>query len=311
MKILVTGGCGFIGSAFMEVMLNNPKIEIINIDKISYCANKNVCKQYDQRYELIKGDINDVFKLLENRETEIDYIYHFAAESHVDNSISGPYPFIHSNITGTFNILEYAKKYDKPILIISTDEVYGSLSMDSPPSTEKDLLKPSSVYSSSKASADLLALSYFRTFDTKVMVTRCCNNYGANQYKEKFIPTILSSLKNNKKIPVYGDGKNVREWINVLDHCEAVWEVSQKGYFGEIYNIGSGYERSNIDLVRKIVDLWGADDSSISFVEDRKGHDIRYSINSSKIQSKIGWKPKYTDMDEFLKLMVDDYKKNI
>ena len=310
MKILVTGGCGFIGSAFMEVMLDNPKIKIINIDKISYCANKNVCKQYKERYELIEGDVNNVFELLKNRETEIDYIYHFAAESHVDNSISGPYPFIHSNITGTFNILEYAKKYDKPILIVSTDEVYGSLSTYSPPSTEEDLLKPSSVYSSSKASADLLALSYFRTFDTKVMITRCCNNYGANQYKEKFIPTILNSLKNNKKIPVYEDGKNTREWIYVLDHCEAVWEVSQKGYFGEIYNIGSGYERSNIDLVRKVVNLWGADDSSINFVEDRKGHDISYRIDSSKIQSKIGWKPKYTNMDEFLKLMVDDYKKS-
>ena len=310
MKILVTGGCGFIGSAFMKVMLDNPKIEIINIDKISYCANKNVCEQYKERYELIEGDINNVFELLKNRENEIDYIYHFAAESHVDNSISGPYPFIHSNITGTFNMLEYAKKYDKPILIVSTDEVYGSLSTYSPPSTEEDLLKPSSVYSSSKASADLLALSYFRTFGTKTMITRCCNNYGANQYKEKFIPTILNSLKNNKKIPVYGDGKNTREWINVLDHCEAVWEVSQKGHFGEIYNIGSGYERSNIDLVRKVVNLWGADDSSIDFVEDRKGHDIRYRIDSSKIQSKIGWKPKHTNMDEFLKLMVDDYKKS-
>jgi len=310
MKILVTGGCGFIGSAFMKVMLDNPKIKIINIDKISYCANKNVCEQYKERYELIEGDINNVFELLKNRENEIDYIYHFAAESHVDNSISGPYPFIHSNITGTFNMLEYAKKYDKPILIVSTDEVYGSLSTYSPPSTEEDLLKPSSVYSSSKASADLLALSYFRTFGTKAMITRCCNNYGANQYKEKFIPTILNSLKNNKKIPVYGDGKNTREWINVLDHCEAVWEVSQKGHFGEIYNIGSGYERSNIDLVRKAVNLWGADDSSINFVEDRKGHDIRYRIDSSKIQSKIGWKPKHTNMDEFLKLMVDDYKKS-
>mgnify|MGYP006138075029 FL=1 len=310
MKILVTGGCGFIGSAFMKVMLDNPKMEITNIDKISYCANKNVCEQYKERYELIEGDINNVFELLKNRENEIDYIYHFAAESHVDNSISGPYPFIHSNITGTFNMLEYAKKYDKPILIVSTDEVYGSLSTYSPPSTEEDLLKPSSVYSSSKASADLLALSYFRTFGTKTMITRCCNNYGANQYKEKFIPTILNSLKNNKKIPVYGDGKNTREWINVLDHCEAVWEVSQKGHFGEIYNIGSGYERSNIDLVRKVVNLWGADDSSINFVEDRKGHDIRYRIDSSKIQSKIGWKPKHTNMDEFLKLMVDDYKKS-
>jgi dTDP-glucose 4,6-dehydratase len=310
MKILVTGGCGFIGSAFMKVMLDNPKMEIINIDKISYCANKNVCEQYKERYELIEGDINNVFELLKNRENEINYIYHFAAESHVDNSISGPYPFIHSNITGTFNMLEYAKKYDKPILIVSTDEVYGSLSTYSPPSTEEDLLKPSSVYSSSKASADLLALSYFRTFGTKTMITRCCNNYGANQYKEKFIPTILNSLKNNKKIPVYGDGKNTREWINVLDHCEAVWEVSQKGHFGEIYNIGSGYERSNIDLVRKVVNLWGADDSSINFVEDRKGHDIRYRIDSSKIQSKIGWKPKHTNMDEFLKLMVDDYRKS-
>ena len=195
MKILVTGGCGFIGSAFMKVMLDNPKIEIINIDKISYCANKNVCEQYKERYELIEGDINNVFELLKNRENEIDYIYHFAAESHVDNSISGPYPFIHSNITGTFNMLEYAKKYDKPILIVSTDEVYGSLSTYSPPSTEEDLLKPSSVYSSSKASADLLALSYFRTFGTKTMITRCCNNYGANQYKEKFIPTIRRRKK--------------------------------------------------------------------------------------------------------------------
>ncbi len=309
MKILVTGGCGFIGSSFMELMLDKPDVSIVNIDKLSYCSNKNVCKQYGDRYELIPSDINEIANVLNEKYSDIDQIFHFAAESHVDNSISDPFPFIESNVTGTFRVLEYARKHNKPILIVSTDEVYGSLSLNDKPSTEKDILKPSSVYSSSKASADLIALSYFRTFGTKVIITRCCNNYGVNQYKEKFIPTIFNSLKNGTKIPIYGNGKNVREWINVLDHCEAVWAASQKGRFGEIYNIGSGYECSNLELVKKAIKAWEADESSISFVKDRKGHDVRYSLDSSKIKKETGWSPKYTNMDDFVRLASEMWKK--
>jgi len=306
--ILVTGGCGFIGSTFIELILSDKRVKnVINLDKITYCANKDANKKF-KNYKLIKDDVNNVFDALKGKENSIDYIFHFAAESHVDNSISGPEPFVHSNVNGTFKMVEFAKAFDIPIVVVSTDEVYGSLTYEDPCSVETDLLRPSSVYSSTKASADLIALSYFHTFKTNVKITRCCNNYGFNQYDEKFLPTILRSLKNGKKIPVYGDGKNIREWIDARDHSEAVWAVALKGVPGEIYNIGTSDERSNIELVRCILELWGAGEDSIEFVEDRKGHDIRYSLNCNKITHEIGWIPKYGDITDFLKEAIKELK---
>lgn len=307
-KILVTGGCGFIGSTFIENILTQEKVSsVVNLDKITYCADKSANKRF-KNYKLIKDDVNNVFEALKGKEKSFDYIFHFAAESHVDNSISGPEPFVHSNVNGTFKMVEFAKTFDIPIVVVSTDEVYGSLSHDAPSSVETDLLKPSSVYSSTKASADLIALSYFHTFKTDVKITRCCNNYGFNQYQEKFIPTIFKSLQQDKKIPVYGDGKNIREWIDARDHSEAVWAVATKGKAGEIYNIGTSDERSNIELVRLILQLWEKDESSIEFVQDRKGHDLRYSLNCNKIAYELGWFPKYGNIEDYLEEAISELR---
>jgi len=306
--ILVTGGNGFIGSTFIEMVFETKKAKnVINIDKLTYCANKKANKQF-KNYKLIKEDINNVFDALKGKERSIDYIFHFAAESHVDNSISGPEPFVHSNVNGTFKMVEFAKSFDIPIVVVSTDEVYGSLSYEDPSSVETDILKPSSVYSSTKASADLIALSYYHTFRTNVKVTRCCNNYGFNQFDEKLLPKILTNLKQGKKIPVYGDGKNVREWIDARDHSEAIWMVAEKGQPGEIYNIGTSDERSNIELVRGILELWGAGEDTIKFVEDRKGHDIRYSLNCNKITHELGWIPKHGNVMDYLEEAISQIK---
>lgn len=306
--ILVTGGCGFIGSTFIDLVLRDKRVnKVINIDKVTYCADEKANKNF-KNYKLIKDDINNVFEALKGKEKTIDYIFHFAAESHVDNSISGPEPFVHSNVNGTFKMVEFAKAFDIPIVVVSTDEVYGSLNYDAKSSIETDILKPSSVYSSTKASADLIALSYFHTFKTNVKITRCCNNYGINQYEEKFLPTVIRNLRAGKKIPVYGDGKNIREWINAKDHCEAVWAVATLGEPGEIYNIGTSDERSNIEIVRLFLEKWGLDESSIEYVEDRKGHDLRYSLNCCKITTELGWFPKSTNIEEFIDFVVENFK---
>lgn len=305
-NIIVTGGCGFIGKHFVKKCLNEYHVKnVINVDKLTYCADKSA-NQNHPRYQLIDKDVNYI-STVPDPQFPIDYIFHFAAESHVDNSIRAPRSFIKSNVGGTFEILNFAKNNNIPIVVISTDEVYGSLGFDSKPSLETDELKPSSIYSSTKASADLIALSFFKTHGLDVRVTRCCNNYGEGQHSEKFIPTIFNNIKNNKNIPVYGSGKNTREWINVEDHCDAIWSVARFGSSGEVYNVGTGFEISNIDLVNKILKLWGKTKSKISFVEDRKGHDLRYRLNSLKIKAKTGWKPKIS-FEKGIKQLVKYYK---
>jgi dTDP-glucose 4,6-dehydratase len=313
-KILVTGGCGFIGSNFINYVLENNIVEeVVNIDKLTYAATEsNIKKKFlsSNRYHLYIEDVCKEISLINIK--NIDYIFHFAAESHVDNSIKKPKPFVQSNVMGTFSIVDWGYRHNIPTVVISTDEVYGSLGFKEESSTEYSMLKPSSVYSSTKAAADLIALSYHKTHNYDVRITRCTNNFGYYQHKEKFIPnTILKALK-NEKIPVYGNGKNIREWIWVEDHCEAILSVAKKGNAGEVYNIGSGNEQSNINVVETILDIMGKDKSLIEFVEDRKGHDKRYSLDSFKIRSETGWKAKVTEdnFSEYLKKTIDFYSKS-
>lgn len=309
-KILVTGGCGFIGSNFINYVLdNNLAQNVINIDKMSYASSEEYInkKHRSKKYSFYQDDLVKEPNILSSK--GIDYIFHFAAESHVDNSIKNPRPFIDSNVTGTFNIVDWGFRHNIPIVVISTDEVYGSLSWKENSADEDYPLKPSSVYSSSKAAADLIALSYYKTHKYNVKVTRCSNNFGYHQHKEKFIPsTILKALK-KEKIPVYGNGENIREWIWVEDHCKAVWQVATKGEKGNIYNIGSGNEQRNIDVVKMILDLMKLPHDLIEYVEDRKGHDKRYSINCSKLQLETGWFPTVTEVNfkEYLNKTIKYY----
>jgi len=300
---LVTGGAGFIGSNFINYLHNNYEDDIINLDKLSYGSNLNNIK-IDSRYKFIKKSIgDDLTEIID----DTDYIINFAAESHVDRSIANPESFVSENVNGVLNLLECIRKSkNDPVLInIGTDEEYGDTVNGS--FTEQDILKPSSPYSASKAASSLLALSYFRTYGIKTMVTRTSNNFGKYQFPEKLIPkTIIRNLL-NLDIPLYGTGKNVRDWIYTEDNVRAILTVLFKGKYGEIYNISSNNELENIDIVEKIFDLMGRK-GNIKYVSDRPGHDVRYSIKSDKLKN-LGWKPEYGFMDA-LKLTVEWYINN-
>ncbi len=300
---LVTGGAGFIGSNFINYLHNNNEDYIINLDKLSYGSNLNNIK-IDSGYKFIKKSIgDDITEIIDNT----DYIINFAAESHVDRSIANPESFVSENINGVLNLLECIRKSkNDPVLInIGTDEEYGDTINGS--FTEQDMLKPSSPYSASKAASSLLALSYFRTYGIKTMVTRTSNNFGKYQFPEKLIPkTIIRNLL-NLDIPLYGNGKNIRDWIYTEDNVRAILAVLFKGKYGEIYNISSNNELENIDIVKKIFDLMGKK-GNIKYVSDRPGHDVRYSIRSDKLKS-LGWKPEY-NFDGALKLTVEWYINN-
>jgi dTDP-glucose 4,6-dehydratase len=296
MNILVTGGCGFIGSNFIRYLIGKQRsATIFNLDKLTYAGNPANLRdiESDSRYRFIHGDICDpvLVKDLIRRE-KISTIIHFAAESHVDRSITDASDFIKTNVLGTFTLLDAAlSAHIDRFIHISTDEVYGSTSKGS--FKETDPLNPSSPYSSSKASSDLIARSYFITHGLPVIITRCTNNYGPYQYPEKVIPLFITNLLEGKKIPVYGMGKNIRDWIHVLDHCRAIDRVLDQGTPGDIYNIGSENEWSNIEITQKILNALGKDESCIEYVKDRPGHDFRYSLDSSKLRS-LGWKPEYS-----------------
>ncbi|MGM0904668.1 MAG: dTDP-glucose 4,6-dehydratase [Bacillota bacterium] len=292
--LLVTGGAGFIGSNFISYLLKQTDYLITNIDLLTY-AGKNIKSNHlnqENRYRFIKCDIRDDNQLLHVFDQYYDVIINFAAESHVDRSIRNAHPFIYTNINGTFNLLEAvlngkAKKY----IQISTDEVYGSLQPYDVAFTETTPLAPNNPYSASKASADLLVRSYYRTYQLPLMITRCSNNFGPMQHPEKLIPKVITNAINNKEIPLYGDGMNIREWIFVEDHCRAIHMVIEKGKAGEIYNIGSSEEKSNKEVIQHILKLLGKDERLIKYVKDRKGHDFRYAIDSSKIRRELGWQP--------------------
>jgi dTDP-glucose 4,6-dehydratase len=309
-KILVTGGSGFIGLNFIKLVLNNTSDIIINMDLLTYASNLDIdkFKNYNN-YEFVRGDISNPkhIESLLDKYNNFDVIVHFAAESHVDRSIENASPFLSTNIIGTFHLLEIVRKGKANRMIhISTDEVYGSLSKAERPFTETSPIKPNNPYSASKASSDLLALSYFHTHNTPVIITRCTNNFGPHQHKEKFIPTIITNTLHKQKIPLYGDGLNVRDWIFVEDHCRAIQLVMNNGVEGEIYNIGTNNEKTNKEVITHILSLLGEENILIQYIEDRKGHDRRYAIDSSKIKTELGWKPKIT-FEEGIKKTINWY----
>lgn len=309
MKILVTGGAGFIGSNFVRYMLDEyPDVRIVNYDKLTYAGNlENLADvEDDPRYEFVRGDICDPQALTEAMEG-CDAVVNFAAESHVDRSITGPAEFIQTNVFGTQVILEAVKKLKvERLLHISTDEVYGSIEKGS--FKEIDRLSPSSPYSASKASADLLCNAYFVTFGVPVIISRSSNNFGPYQYPEKIIPLFVTNALEGKALPVYGDGLNVRDWTYVEDNCAALDLILREGKPGEIYNVGAGNEVPNIELTRRILEVLGKDENLIEYVADRPGHDRRYSIDSSKVRA-LGWAPKL-DFEEALRLTVEWYRDN-
>ena len=295
-KILVTGGAGFIGSNFINYMIDKyPDYEIVNLDVLTYCGNLENLKdvEFNKNYTFVKGDIGNR-ELVDDIVKDCDYVINFAAESHVDRSIKDPEIFIKSNVLGTQVLLDASKQAEvKKYLQISTDEVYGSLG----PTgyfTEKTPLAPNSPYSASKASADLFVRAYHETFDLPINITRCSNNYGPYQFPEKLIPLMISNALEDKPLPVYGDGKNVRDWLHVHDHCTAIDLVLHKGELGEVYNIGGNNEKQNIEIVKLILEELDKPESLIKYVDDRLGHDRRYAIDSSKIQKELGWSPEYT-----------------
>ncbi|RGY98940.1 dTDP-glucose 4,6-dehydratase [Clostridium sp. AM58-1XD] len=300
MKIIVTGGAGFIGSNFVIHMVNKyPEHEIINLDLLTYAGNlENLkCVENAPNYKFVKGDIADrkfVFELFEAEKPDV--IVNFAAESHVDRSIKDPESFVRTNVMGTTTLLDACREYGiKRFHQVSTDEVYGDLPLDRPDLffTEETPLHTSSPYSSSKASADLFVMAYHRTFGIPVTISRCSNNYGPYQFPEKLIPLIISRALADEELPVYGTGENVRDWLHVADHCEAIDLILQNGRVGEVYNIGGHNERTNLEVVKTILRTLGKPESLIKYVTDRPGHDQRYAIDPTKMETELGWKPQY------------------
>ncbi|HFK1764631.1 dTDP-glucose 4,6-dehydratase [Bacillus wiedmannii] len=314
MNILVTGGAGFIGSNFVYYMLQSYETyKIINFDALTYSGNLNNVKSLRNHpnYSFVKGEIQNG-ELLEHviKERDVQVIVNFAAESHVDRSIENPIPFYDTNVIGTVTLLELVKKYPHIKLVqVSTDEVYGSLGKTGR-FTEETPLAPNSPYSSSKASADMIALSYYKTYQLPVIVTRCSNNYGPYQYPEKLIPLMVTNALEDKKLPLYGDGLNVRDWLHVTDHCSAIDVVLHKGRVGEVYNIGGNNEKTNIDVVEQIMTLLGKTKKDIAYVTDRLGHDRRYAIDAQKMKNELGWEPQYT-FEQGLKETVEWYEHHI
>lgn len=297
--LLVTGGCGFIGSNFVRfVHHHRPDWRITNLDVLSYSGNlENLTDLQDSpRYRFVKGDIRDrdlVQSLVQGGDA-CDAIVHFAAESHVDRSILNSQPFVDNNVSGTLALLDVVKNVGGiRIVNVSTDEVYGSLPLDQPDLlfTEDSLIAPNSPYAAAKASADMLVRAYVHTFNIDAVTTRCSNNFGPYQFPEKVIPLFVTNLIDGEKVPLYGDGKNVRDWIYVDDHCEAVLTVLEKGEAGEVYNIGGNNERNNLELTHSILQIMGKGEDQIEHVTDRLGHDRRYAIDAAKIKTKLGWQP--------------------
>ena len=327
-NLLVTGGAGFIGSNFVQYILeHSDTVRVLNLDLLTYAGNLANLKgcENDERYHFVRGDIRDR-KLLEQLflEYEIDTVVHFAAESHVDRSITEPEIFLSTNVLGTQALLDAAKdswkiepdnkysqeyKEDVKFLQVSTDEVYGALGKEGM-FTETTPLAPNSPYSASKASADMVVRAYHNTFGLPVNITRCSNNYGPYQFPEKLIPLMIHNAQNDKALPVYGDGMQVRDWLHVKDHCAAIWTVLQKGRIGEVYNVGGNNEKANIEIVRLILQQLGKPESLIEYVQDRPGHDRRYAIDNTKITTELGWQPEYT-FEQGIQETIEWYLQNL
>ncbi len=327
-NILVTGGAGFIGSNFVQYILeHSDTVRVLNLDLLTYAGNLANLKgcENDKRYTFVRGDIRnrDLLKQL-FVEYEIDTVVHFAAESHVDRSITEPEIFLSTNVLGTQALLDAAKdtwklepdnkysreyKEDVRFLQVSTDEVYGALGKEGM-FTESTPLAPNSPYSASKASADMIVRAYNKTFGLPVNITRCSNNYGPYQFPEKLIPLMIHNAQNDKVLPVYGDGMQVRDWLHVKDHCAAIWTVLQKGRVGEVYNVGGNNEKANIEIVRLILRQLGKAESLIEYVQDRPGHDRRYAIDNTKITTELGWQPEYT-FEQGIQETIEWYLQNL
>lgn len=320
-NILVTGAAGFIGSNFVHFILNaDPTLRIVSLDKLTYAGNRKNLENLpaESRHIFIQGDICDS-ALINNvlSKYHIDIIVNFAAETHVDRSITNPAAFIQTNIVGTFTLLEAARAYRCRFHHISTDEVYGELQSDEPPFTENSPYRPSSPYSASKASIDHIVRSYIRTYQLPATISNCSNNYGPKQHAEKLIPTVIHHCIEQKPIPVYGNGSNIRDWLYVDDHCHAIWEILNKGVIGETYNIGANTEKDNLSLIKMICAIMDRKYPTknpyanlITFVQDRLGHDWRYALNTNKINTAFGWRAKL-DLYDGLNLTIDYYLKNL
>lgn len=309
--ILVTGGAGFIGSCYVRhILKKHPEYKVINIDALTYCGNLENLKDIENNpnYTFVHGNICDR-ELVRDLIKDCDCVVNFAAESHVDNSIKHPEIFVETNVQGTLNLLQASKELGiERYLQVSTDEVYGTLGKTGY-FYETTPLAPNSPYSASKASADMLVRAYYETYKLPVLNTRCSNNYGPYQYPEKLIPFFISKLLRGEKVPVYGDGMNVRDWLYVYDHCEAIDEVLHKGKIGQVYNIGGHNEKTNLEITHLILDAMGKDESSIEYVQDRLGHDRRYAISNDKITAELGWEPSVT-FEQGIKMTIDWYLNN-
>lgn len=311
MKILVTGGAGFIGSNFIHYILKKEKdIKIVNLDVLSYAGNlENLIEiENNPNYEFVKGDITDS-KLVMQVAEGVDAIINFAAETHVDRSITGPDQFVKTNVMGTLMLLEAAKTHKiNRYIQVSTDEVYGSLGKEGLFSEDNNLL-PNSPYSASKAGADLLVRSYFETYGLPTLITRCSNNYGPRQYPEKLMPLLITNIIEGKKIPIYGDGLNIRDWLYVDDHCSAILAVLKNGKAGNVYNVGGDTEKTNLEIAHLLLEQLGADESSIEYVADRLGHDRRYAIDANKLKTELNWKPEFS-FETGIQNTIEWYKTN-
>lgn len=310
-RLLITGGCGFIGSCFIRYVLKKyPEYKVINLDALTYCGNLDNLKglEANPNYSFVHGNICDK-QIVSELIKDVDYVVNFAAESHVDNSIETPEIFVETNIKGTLNLLQCCKEFGvKKFLQVSTDEVYGSLGSEGC-FYETSPLAPNSPYSASKASADMLVRAYYETYNLPVLITRCSNNYGPCQHPEKLIPSFISKLLKDERVPIYGDGKNVRDWIYVEDHCSAIDLVLHNGKIGEVYNIGSHNEKTNIEITQLLLKKLKKREDLIIYVKDRLGHDRRYAISNDKISKELGWVPSVT-FEEGIEKTIDWYIEN-
>lgn len=311
-NVIVTGGAGFIGSNFVHwVIENQPGVHVTVLDALTYAGNPdNIAGLPQDRMTFVHGDICDA-ELVDKLAADADAIVHFAAESHNDNSILDPTPFLRTNVEGTFTLLQAARKHDLRFHHISTDEVYGDLALDDPARfTEETPYHPSSPYSSTKASSDMLVRAWVRTYGVRATISNCSNNYGPRQHIEKFIPRQITNILCDIRPKLYGDGLNVRDWIHTEDHSSAVWDILTKGEIGETYLIGADGEKNNIDVLRAILTEMGKDADDFDWVKDRPGHDRRYAIDSTKLRRELGWQPKHTNFDEGLRDTIAWYENN-
>ncbi len=311
-RILVTGGAGFIGSNFVHwTVEHRPDVHVTVLDKLTYAGNlENLAGIPEERLEFVRGDVCDA-ELVGRLVAKADAVVHFAAESHNDNSIAGPEPFVRTNVEGTFRVIEACREHDVRLHHISTDEVYGDLALDDPARfTEETPYAPSSPYSSTKAASDMLVRAWCRTYGVQATISNCSNNYGPRQHVEKFIPRQVTNVLAGERPKLYGDGLNVRDWIHVDDHSSAVWAILEGGRMGETYLVGADGEKSNVEVLRAILRAMGRPEDEFDRVRDRPGHDRRYAIDSSKLRAELGWEPKHVDFDSGLAETIAWYRDN-